>query len=503
MRCSPLLLLILCLPVAGSPQRTPAITKNHVVAPPPPPPQSPPPPVPNGSGTSTILYLGVTDLVFEGITGSGTAPSYSFPLHFYNTEQPWTAKAFTIQGGEWLSVTPDKGVDNRTLTVAVSVRNLVAGTYTGTVVVESPDAIDSPKTIPITFRVRDPIATTILLVPNSATFVTYEGAPNPPPPVTILLEQQGEVVLDWSVSSTTFNGGNWLSVSPAAGRDDAPIILRANPANLPQGSYVGRVTITAPKAINNPINLTVVLTVGRGRAATGGEAYNAATSRPGALAPGQLATFYGSRLGPRTPAFGVFNQATKSFPTTLGGTRVLFDGKPVPLLYVSYDQINFQVPFEFSPFLFASLVTVQPQGFDFDTLLISINPTAPGIFTFDGKQAAALNQDNSVNSAQNPADAGSVVQLFLTGQGVTNPAVLTGQPAPSIEPFARPVAPVSVFLDGKPAKVLFAGLAPGTVGLLQINLEIPTAAASASKAEIKVQIGDIVSPAANIAIRSK
>ena len=176
---------------------------------------------------------------------------------------------------------------------------------------------------------------------------------------------------------------------------------------------------------------------------------------------------------------------------------------PDPLVYVSYGQINFQVPFEFPPVIFGSLVSVQPQGFDSDTMLISINPTAPGIFTFDGKQAAALNQDNSVNSAQNPADAGSVVQLFLTGQGVTNLAVLTGQPAPSSEPFARPVAPVSVFLDGKPAKVLFAGLAPETVGLLKISLEIPPSAASTSKAEITVQIGDIISPAANIAIRSK
>ncbi len=82
--------------------------------------------------------------------------------------------------------------------------------------------------------------------------------------------------------------------------------------------------------------------------------------------------------------------------------------------------------------------------------------SAPGIFTVSGGigQAAANNQDGSLNSASNPAARGSVVSLYATGQG-SSPGVVT------------------LTIAGYNAPLLYAGPAPGFDGLMQINAQIP------------------------------
>lgn len=72
-----------------------------------------------------------------------------------------------------------------------------------------------------------------------------------------------------------------------------------------------------------------------------------------------------------------------------------------------------------------------------------------------------------------PATQGDVVQVFATGMGATQPAVATGLPSPSTEPLARVVTPVTATVGGLAAQVQFAGLAPGFVGLYQVNVQIP------------------------------
>jgi uncharacterized protein (TIGR03437 family) len=76
-----------------------------------------------------------------------------------------------------------------------------------------------------------------------------------------------------------------------------------------------------------------------------------------------------------------------------------------------------------------------------------------------------------VNSAA--AAAEDVVQIFATGLGITAPTVASGQPAPSAEPLARVSVAVQATVGGVPATVQFAGLAPGFVGLCQVNVQIP------------------------------
>jgi uncharacterized protein (TIGR03437 family) len=90
-------------------------------------------------------------------------------------------------------------------------------------------------------------------------------------------------------------------------------------------------------------------------------------------------------------------------------------------------------------------------------------------------QGAVLNQDNTVNFGTNPARRGSVIQIFATGAGETTPALAAGEAAPaSGNPLVLTKVQPTVTIGGKNAKVQFSGMAPGFVGLWQINAEVPT-----------------------------
>jgi uncharacterized protein (TIGR03437 family) len=104
----------------------------------------------------------------------------------------------------------------------------------------------------------------------------------------------------------------------------------------------------------------------------------------------------------------------------------------------------------------------------------------PGVFNADG----------SLNSTANPAPARSIVTLFATGYGVTNPQSITGEA--TAEPYPQPAAPIRVAIGGQDAEILFAGSAPGTVGVLQVNVGLP-AAITGGMAEILATVGDATS----------
>jgi uncharacterized protein (TIGR03437 family) len=152
------------------------------------------------------------------------------------------------------------------------------------------------------------------------------------------------------------------------------------------------------------------------------------------------------------------------------------------LTYVGPSQINFQVPPGIAP---GDSVPTQLQLPSGKTLLASLQlvSTAPGIFSIlmnAQGQGAVLNQDNSPNGnpqqflGVKPAARGSVIQIFATGAGETTPALAAGEAAPvSGNPLVLTKVQPTVTIGGKNAKVQFSGMAPGFVGLWQVNAEIP------------------------------
>jgi uncharacterized protein (TIGR03437 family) len=193
--------------------------------------------------------------------------------------------------------------------------------------------------------------------------------------------------------------------------------------------------------------------------------------------------------------------ATGRLATTRAGVTVLFNDVPGPLFFVRQDQINVQVPYELAGQTSARIVA-RYLGTDSAPATAPVAPAAPGIFAVSRGtgQAAMLNQDSTVNSASNPAARGSVVQIYLTGQGTTEPPAVTGQLAR--EPFPAPVLPVTVRIADREARTVFVGLAPGLAGLLQINAFVPDEVTPGDAVPLVVTVGQTSSqPGVTMAVR--
>jgi len=221
---------------------------------------------------------------------------------------------------------------------------------------------------------------------------------------------------------------------------------------------------------------------------------NAASFATGSIAPGEIVSLFGTSLGPATGVGAEVDPATGRLATTRAGVTVLFNDVPGPLFFVRQDQVNVQAPYELAGQTSARIVVrfgdaVSPPA------TVPVTPASPGIFAVRAGtgQAALLNQDSSVNSAANPAARGSVVLIYLTGQGATQPAAVTGQL--TREPFPAPILPVNVTIGGRPAQTRFVGLAPGFAGLLQINAVVPDDVTPGDATPLVVTVGQVASQA--------
>jgi len=221
---------------------------------------------------------------------------------------------------------------------------------------------------------------------------------------------------------------------------------------------------------------------------------NAASFQGGAVAPGEIVTIFGSGIGPAT-LVGLQVTPSRMVDSNLADTRVLFDGVAAPLIYVSAGQLSAVVPYGVAGKT-STQVQIEYRGARSAAVSLPVAASAPGIFTLDATgrgQGAILNQDGSVNSASRPAARGSVVVLFCTGEGQTEPSVADGTLAGDVLP--RPRLPVSVQIGGLPAEVLYAGAAPGLVaGVLQVNAKIAEGVASGALS-ISLTVGNATNPA--------
>ncbi len=229
---------------------------------------------------------------------------------------------------------------------------------------------------------------------------------------------------------------------------------------------------------------------------------NAASSLGGSIAPGQIVTIYGSRLG---PAWLVTHRVTSQgvFDNVLADTRVLIDGAPAPLVYTSVAQVSAIVPYRVAGKSFVELVA-EYKGLRSAPVSLPVAAAAPGIFTLDltGKnQGAILNQDYNVNGAANPAAAGSVVMIYCTGEGQTRPAGVDGKLA--ADPLPAPVLPVTARVGGQEAEVLYAGAAPGLVaGVFQVNVRIPPGITPGNAVPVVIKVGAFeTQPGVTLAVR--
>jgi uncharacterized protein (TIGR03437 family) len=228
-----------------------------------------------------------------------------------------------------------------------------------------------------------------------------------------------------------------------------------------------------------------------GNGLTIGAVTNAASSVNGPVAPGEVVVLYGNGLGPAKLTQSQLDPASGLVGTNLAGTRVIFNGTPAPVLYTWATQIAAVAPYGITGSNVQ--VFVEYQGQTSAPVTVPVAAVAPALFTQDssGKgQAAASNQDGTLNGPAHPAKAGGYISLWLTGAGLTNPSGVDGQPGAA--PLSKPVAPVAVTIGGAFAAVQYAGQAPYAVaGVMQINALIPSGLQPGSVVPVVVQVGSV------------
>jgi uncharacterized protein (TIGR03437 family) len=219
---------------------------------------------------------------------------------------------------------------------------------------------------------------------------------------------------------------------------------------------------------------------------------NAASFHNGAVAPGEIITIFGTDIGP-PDLVGLQLDQQGRVSTSIGNTRVLFDGVAAPLVYSSFGQVAAIVPYEVDGHQ-NTQVQIEHNGQKSQLVSVPVTASAPALFTSSATgsgQAAVLNQDNLLNAIY-AAPRGSVVVLFGTGEGQTIPLGVNGLVANTT--FPKPVLPVSVQIGGQDAQVLYAGAAPTLVaGVLQVNAVVPTGIQPGSSVPVVVKVGDVAS----------
>jgi uncharacterized protein (TIGR03437 family) len=212
------------------------------------------------------------------------------------------------------------------------------------------------------------------------------------------------------------------------------------------------------------------------------------------LSPGLIVSLYpqGAKFGDTQKVFTGY-----PLPKELADIEVLVDGVAAPLYFVDPGQINFYVPMG-APTSGTSEFIVQKKSVQqvLASAVIAMAPATPSFFTTaqSGRgPIASLNEDNSINSAANPIARKGIIQLFGTGQGFIPNAPVDGVPATgqTLTPVKPRVFVGSDELSGD--DILYSGLAPGFVGLWQLNIRIPDKVLPGPTVQVAVLMNNIPS----------
>ena len=243
-------------------------------------------------------------------------------------------------------------------------------------------------------------------------------------------------------------------------------------------SYIGylrgfSLTVTGVPVTNRPVTAASAVV-------------NEASLDAGHVTPGELVNILGANLGPTSAVFA----PAGDLPTSLGGVQVTFGGTPAAISYASASVLKVLVPVSLTPGTRTDMHTSY-QNTTSDVVSVEVLNAAPGVYTQSANGMGPLmvvNPDKSLNSPDHPAPKGQIVVFYATGLGAKTPSLATGQ-SPPMSPLSYTDFPVTAYVDGLPAEVIFAGSAPGYPGVDQVNLRIPPGAGSGARPIIVIAAG--------------
>ncbi len=488
------------------------------------------------AGSHPGVVVRPTNLIFATPAGTFSPGSQSVRV---STAAPGNLEArsglFALEGGDWLEILPPNlalsADDPRRVVVQPTLGELAPGAYRGQLAFQFSDLDNPSQVVPsqrvgilflvvgtagaaggsephtlaraFDFEAQQECAPQQLLVVHRTLGINFASPVSFPTPI------QAQVVNDCGDTVKT------ATVVASFSSGDPPLVL----ASLRNGIYVGtwqpvnsaaQVTVTV-RASLPPLADAVVQAQGQVQANptvsalfAGGVVNGASFASGEALAPGSIVLVFGLNL-----ASGLSFASQVPLETTLGGATMNIGGVEVPLFFTSDGQINAQIPFELAPNSRPHVVVqTRRDGSGPEAVTvpatITLAEARPGIFSTNQQgsgQGAILDAQGQLVDSAAPAAAGEIIQVFCTGLGATNPLVASGQAAPGAEPLARVVVPVEAQVGGRTAAVHFAGLAPGFVGLYQVNVEIPADVEAGSSVPLLLLQNGVPSNTVTIAVQ--
>jgi len=460
------------------------------------------------------------------LIGSLSGTNLNGPVTLYNLSNQaltYSSTVSTTDGGNWLTVNPASGTvpaagstqitlgtntpslppgtgqgvarfgfsNGMLQSVAVSSLSIPASSSAGAVEPDAQSGCATSSLVP-TLTTLGPAFTVTQSQPQTLAISVVDNCHNPAPTAAV---------------AASFSSGDKLS---------PPLVNQGN------GVWTGTWT---PKTPGSQVTLSVValeaqgLTFYNGLLQLTGTVQSAATSDAPApavalnsanvsasspISPGSWITILGDRLANGTQA------ASGTFPPLLVGTAVMIGNTALPLDYVGPSQVNALLPFSLTPNAPVSL-TVERAGTVSVPIDVTIADVGPAIFATNGAgtgQGAVVIASSGVLAAPVGASPGSqpvarndYLAIYCTGLGAVNNTPADGAPAPSTNPLATTLATPTVTIGGVPATVLYSGLAPGLVGLYQVNVQVPANAPTGSAVNLAITVGSLTSNTVTVAVQ--
>jgi uncharacterized protein (TIGR03437 family) len=217
------------------------------------------------------------------------------------------------------------------------------------------------------------------------------------------------------------------------------------------------------------------------------------------FAPGSLVSIFGNNLGDSAPA------TSTPLPAILGGTCVTLNNQPLPLFLTSAGQINAEIPPTMAAGRYPLVVRSISKKAASPSQTITIAKYAPAIFTNPSSHMAyVFHADGRPVTMDNKAERDEPLVMYAIGLGATHGGtVAAGKPSPTT-PLAT-TDPIELYFGDpsyKQAAIIvdFSGLAPGLIGLYQINLRVPGFHMKGDNLPVTLKIGGIASQSTGPAI---
>ena len=375
------------------------------------------------------------------------------------------------------------------------------GTYNGTLQLRNSALAADNKTVNVAMQVTSqPIATAskpalrVRLAPNPAKILER---------LRILNRGLGRLNVT-GATATVQGGGTWLTAVKLDGFDIVDVNFDAS--STQPGAYKGNVAV-AHNGVNSPLNIPVELEVVPQAAPSirlSGVLDNAVFEEGDVLAAGGIVAAFGEQFTYKDPAVA----AALPLPQELADVRVFVNDRPAPVYYASYNQVNFQLPYDLS----IGTITVRidrgsTRGNAITSIAVPANPKlirlqlrGAGINIPESRDffGIAVHQDGTFSlprefgiPGSRPTRPGEVITVYGLGFGKTVPPVVAGQAAPSSPLAEVPSSTKRVFfgslalITGVPQDAQFVGLTPTLVGLYQINVVVPE---NSPKGEVPIRV---------------